>query len=170
VSAISASTPEHAFNIRHYGPWASVLTDGSGREHVYLSDGSHRLQLDITKGSVLGGPVYLQFNLTGFQDLDQKLLSLRRLIALHRQRQFSAQLYPREVKAARWATALQAYDGHSAGASFREIAIVLYGQDRVVEDWNGRSDFLRLRVQRMIKYARSMVAGGYAAHLRSRGW
>jgi hypothetical protein len=56
---------------------------------------------------------------------------------------------------------LQAYDGLAAGASQREIAVVLFGETRVREEWKGRSDFLRLRVQRLINVGRDMVDGGY---------
>jgi hypothetical protein len=48
-----------------------------------------------------------------------------------------------------------------AGASHREIAAVIFSPKLVADEWNGRSDFLRLRVQRLLRYGRDMVAGGY---------
>jgi hypothetical protein len=57
--------------------------------------------------------------------------------------------------------ALQAYDAVGAGASHREIAAALFGERVVKEDWCSRSDYLRLRVQRLVRTADNLVNGGY---------
>jgi len=52
------------------------------------------------------------------------------------------------------------------GASQKEIAATLYGPQRVREDWAGRSDYLRLRVQRLLRAAERMATAGYRDLLR----
>ncbi|WAC49794.1 DUF2285 domain-containing protein [Asticcacaulis sp. SL142] len=115
----------------------------------------------VLQGTVLSGPVYLRYILGGFEHLDLRILSLRRLVGLHQKGRFMPGLYPKDTKVMRWVDALRAYDGLRSGASQRDIAVALFGLDVVNAEWNGRSDFLRLRVQRLLAYARQMADGGY---------
>lgn len=62
---------------------------------------------------------------------------------------------------------LQASDGKAVGASYREIAITLYGQDRVANDpW--KTSPLRDTVMALVKDGRAMIQGGYRHLLRHR--
>ncbi len=126
-----------------------------------ITDGVGEIQLDVRGGTLAAGPVRLKYQVEGLQHVDAKLRTLGRLSALCRLGRFPKSLFAPEISAPKWANALQAYDGMVAGASQREIAIALFGQRLVQEEWNGRSDFLRLRVQRLLSYARKMVDGGY---------
>jgi hypothetical protein len=155
--------PTHvdAFDIARFAAKADVITDTSGREVVLLADGGHNIQLEVRSGTVASGPARLRYDLAGFGHLDAKVRTLIRLNALRRLGRFPNSLFPPEPGAKKWAKALQAYDGMVAGASQREIATVIFSARLVEEEWGGRSDFLRLRVQRLLGYARNMVAGGY---------
>ena len=155
-----------AFDIRHFESLATVLRRPGGHEHLLLSDGAHHLQIDVTAGSLLDGPVCFRYELSGFKHIEAKTLTLRRLLLLHRLGRFPRGLYPPERRARRWAMALQAYDAVLAGASHREIAAALFGEKVVKEDWCGRSDYLRLRVQRLVRTADNLVNGGYRDLLR----
>lgn len=117
--------------------------------------------MEITEGTLGDGPVTLHFEVAGFHNLSPKLRTLARLEALHRLGRFPRSLFPQETGALKWARALQAYDGMVAGASQREIAVALEGESFVRDEWNGRSDFLRARVQRLLQLGRKMVNGGY---------
>src|SRR3546814_2425929 len=75
-------------------------------------------------------------------------------------------IYPPERRARRWAMALRAHDAVGAGASHREIAAALFGEKVVKEDWCGRSDYLRLRVQRLLRMADKLVNRRYPAPFR----
>lgn len=55
---------------------------------------------------------------------------------------------------------LQALDGHLAGASERDIAIVIFGARIVMEKWHGDSE-LRARVRYLIRRGRKLMGGGY---------
>lgn len=151
-----------AFDVRRFDRLATVLRCPDGHEHLLLSDGVHHLQIDVTAGSsLLNGPVRLRYELSGFKHIEAKTLTLRRLILLCRLGRFPRGLYPPERRAHRWVMALQAYDAVQAGATHREIAAALFGERGVKEDWCGRSDYLRLRVQRLVRTADKFVNGGY---------
>jgi hypothetical protein len=55
---------------------------------------------------------------------------------------------------------LQALDGVLAGASQREIAAALFGEDAVAHRWEPDSE-LRAQVRHLIRRARALMLGGY---------
>ncbi|TPM34706.1 DUF2285 domain-containing protein [Mesorhizobium sp. B2-3-4] len=62
---------------------------------------------------------------------------------------------------------IQAADGHSNGASYRDIAIALYGFKRVAADpW--KTSALRDAVIGLVEGATAMIGGGYLQILRHR--
>lgn len=152
---------DDAFDIRRFGRLATVLRNPDGHEHLLLSDGERHVQIEVAAGSLLSGPVCFRYQLSGFRDIEAKTLTLRRLLLLRRLGRFPRGLFPPERRARSWVMALQAYDGLRAGASHRAIAATLFGDGIVREDWSGRSDYLRLRVQRLIRTANKLVNGGY---------
>lgn len=152
---------DDTFDIRRFGRLATVLRCPDGHEHLLLSDGERHVQIEVAAGSLLDGPVCFRYQLSGFRHIEAKTLTLRRLLLLRRLERFPRGLFPPQRRAHSWAMALQAYDGLRAGASHRAIAATLFGDGIVREDWSGRSDYLRLRVQRLIRTANKLVNGGY---------
>lgn len=61
---------------------------------------------------------------------------------------------------------IRALDGWMAGESQREIAISLFGRERVESDWKSDSDHLKSQVRRLVKRGRWLMAGGYRSLLR----
>lgn len=80
---------------------------------------------------------------------------------------FARLLFPDELGGPRRLETLRVGDAIAAGASYREMAIALYGEAVVREEWRGRSDFLMSRVRRRAAEARAMTAGGWRALLGS---
>lgn len=156
-----------AFEWSRFARHTRALRDTAGNEWGVLGDERGSLQLEVTEGTLMEGPVRLHFDIAGFHALAPKVRTLARLEAWQRTGRFPKTLFPMERNGRKWLKALQAYDGQAAGASQREIAEVLEGTRTVREEWNGRSDFLRARVQRLLKYARHMVDGGYRKILQS---
>jgi hypothetical protein len=156
----SSSDPD-AFDMAGFEVLAVVAKGNSNIEHVALSDGYRRIRIDVVSGTLLEGPVVLTQILMGLSRLDPKLLALRQLIALTRTRRFGASLFPIAPQTARIVAALQVFDGLAAGASYRDIAVSLYGEDRAVAEWNGASDSMRSRVRRLIGLAHDLAAGGW---------
>ena len=56
---------------------------------------------------------------------------------------------------------LIALDGHIAGRSYREIAQVIYGVERVKDVWTSESQFLKDRVRRAVVRGIELMNGGY---------
>lgn len=153
-----AADQANAFDIRQF-EHLSVVLGCDGCEHILFSDGLRHLQLAVTMGTVLDGPVCLRYALSGFRGVEAKALTLRRLCHLCRFGRFPKTLYPPERRAPRWAMLLRAWDGLQAGASQREIAVVLFGENAVRRDW--AAGFLRTRVQRLIRGVEKLIGGGY---------
>ncbi|HEX3755228.1 MAG TPA: DUF2285 domain-containing protein, partial [Rhizomicrobium sp.] len=70
-------------------------------------------------------------------------------------------LYPAESRAPRFARILQALDGALAGARHRDIAVSLFGQQRVTQDWASPDNHLRDHVRRAVAQGRTMMAEGF---------
>lgn len=58
-------------------PWLSIVDDGDG-QHAVLSDGWHRLRLDLIGDNLRSGPVLLSYEIVGIVTASSKLLPLRR--------------------------------------------------------------------------------------------
>jgi hypothetical protein len=150
-------------------PWLTIVRDPAG-EHAVLSDGWHHIRIDIEQGSLADGrPVILHYDLRGIASAEPKILPLRRLLDLYRNRRFSVSLYPPDRRVARWVQALRVHDALMAGASQAEIAHVLFGSDRAGGAVAGRrSDSLRSRARRLVAEARRLASGGYRALMRQK--
>ncbi|MDE2184196.1 MAG: DUF2285 domain-containing protein [Alphaproteobacteria bacterium] len=94
-----------------------------------------------------------------------RILGVKRLSDMITHGQLRPALYPREHRAARLARVAQALDGWLADASYREIAIALFGNSRVERDWRHPGNHLRDQVRRAIGYGRALMDGGYQRFL-----
>lgn len=138
-----------------------VARTDDGEQHVMVSDGRRRLRLAIVQGDILSGPVTCRYRLPAGPVAAASLAGLRRLLALRDTGHLPAAGARPLAKSARWVEILRAHDARRDGASQREIATLLFGQARVEEDWAGRSDYMRMRVQRLLRAAEALVTGGY---------
>lgn len=57
--------------------------------------------------------------------------------------------------------ALIALDESLAGKTYRQIAISLFGEQRVAEEWRGVSQFLKDRTRRLVAKGHELMNGGY---------
>lgn len=148
-------------------PWLTIVSDADGFEHAVLSDGWHRIRLDLAAGSLVSGePVVLHYQLKGVPSALPKILPLRRLLDLCRHRRFAASLFPDDRRIERSLELLRVHDALTDGATQREIARALFGEDRANQDWRGTSDSLRSRVRRLVRDAATMAHGGYRFLMR----
>ncbi|WP_425424013.1 DNA -binding domain-containing protein [Sphingomonas sanxanigenens] len=110
--------------------------------------------------------VLLQYRLHGLASAEARLLPLRRFLNLCRHRRFARSLFPRDPRIDRGIAMLRVHDATGQGASQREIAAILFGDQRVARDWVGESDSLRSRVRRLVREAGAMARGGYRQLMR----
>jgi hypothetical protein len=164
----SPAPPDHpdALDLGRLRAFATLARGDTGREYLALSDGWRRIRLDVVEGTLVDSPwVMFRYDLSGFRHLDQRLRTIRRLAALRRAGQLEQDLYPAPSGLPRRLEALRVADALRDGASYREIAVALFGEERVHSDWRTRSDFLLSRIRRRAAEARAMLAGGYKALL-----
>lgn len=153
-----------AFDLEATDCHVTVLQIDGLREHAILDAGSHPIQLALMNGTLLHGPVEFRYDLQGFNNLDPKLASLHQLIRLIR---FGSVPAVTHQRAHRWVMALRAIDLVDVGASYRDIAVDLFGSLPTRRSWRIDNDHVRNRVRRVVRLGQEMVAGGYRGILQS---
>lgn len=153
--------------LRDLAPWLTIATDIAGTEHVLLSDGWHHIRLDVVEGSLAGREVVrFDYRLGGIAAAEGLIPTLRRFLALCRMQRFPTAMFPIDPRMERCLDMLRVHDALEEGASQRDIAGVLFGEERITAEWTGASDSLRSRVRRLVTDARAMACGNYRRLLR----
>jgi hypothetical protein len=163
ASPAAADDPD-ALDVGRLRALATVARGETGREYLALSDGWRRIRLDIVDGTLAEADwARLQYDLSGFRHLETRLRTVSQLAELRRAGQLEHDLYPAPSGLLRRLEALRVADALQEGASYRDIATALFGEERVRADWRTRSDFLLSRIRRRAAEAKAMLAGGYMA-------
>ena len=164
AEAVDKGAAQDRFDIARLKPLATLVLDRSA-ERLLLSDGHCALRMDIVSGTLLKGPVLLQYRLAGLERIEAPLLGLRQFLALCRTGGFSRILHPPERRAARWILLLRTHDALAAGAAQREIAAELLGGQAAERRWRIEASSLRSRAQRLVREARRVASGDYVSLL-----
>ena len=136
-----------------------ILLDAAGRQHVLLRAAEGTLQLAISVAPSPVAPISLSLLIHSSADIPRNARLLTKLHNLLSAPASSA-IAPRwSAHSKRLRDALIAIDGRRAGATFREIAAVIYGRDRVERDWPGAG--LKVRVRRDFQRGLALCNGGY---------
>jgi hypothetical protein len=150
-------------NLRSLNACVLLAQSQDGDQHVLIADGDQRLRFAVVGGDLLQGPAGLGFVLPGPEAGGAWIDAVRRLVVLRDTGRLPRAARTSRARAARWMEAVRAFDARRSGASQREIARLIFGEARVAADWNGPSDYMRMRVQRLVRSAEQLVAGGYRA-------
>ena len=142
-----------------------VLQIADGAEHVLMRTPAATVQLSAQGESIVGGPVSATFEIEGLSRAPFVSAALHNLARM-RAGQFSsvdadwsqANLHLRDY--------LIALDGSLNGASYRQIAQVIYGPERVIDVWTGESRYLKDRIRRAADRGHELMNGGYLKLLR----
>jgi len=169
IDAIPAD-PDHpdALDIRRTGIAAFLLDRSAAGQRLLLRERGRSIRFDVRSGTLAQGPVRLRYALEGLSRLEPQLLTLRRLAALWRLGRMPAELFPPETRARRWIELLRTLDALSDGASQRDIAEALFGTELSRTRWRSETDYLRMRVQRLVRSGRELAGGGYLRLLKDR--
>jgi hypothetical protein len=140
-----------------------VLLRGDGQtQHLLFRDGYRSLQLAVEGVSLLS-PV----RLAPRGKADCRQLQLQRCFVDFR---ISSRLlpshFPREYLSGRLKRVLRALDGSLAGASHRQIAVMLFGGAWVEAEWCAAGRPLRDKVRRTIHRGHTLTRGEYRSLLR----
>jgi hypothetical protein len=150
----AANGDAESFDLRRLDQAVTVLRGGGEPDHVLIVDGPRRLRLEVKGASPLDGPVRLRYDLLRVQT-DPNLWAQRRLLALGRLGRLPRSLFPPDRRLERWARALQAYDGHCAGATHLDIARVVLGERMFRGDAN--LEAMRKQAARLIGLAERRI-------------
>ena len=140
-----------------------IAPDGS--QQLLFRDGGKSLQLDV-RGSPVTEPVAFLVDTALPEEPSQSQLNL--LKSFHALRTHgalpddSASPHPYAKRAA---LVLMALDGYLAGVPHREIAIAMFGEERVARDWSNPGEHLRDAVRRAVARGVALMEGGYRMFL-----
>lgn len=140
------------------------VVDGGECQHLLLRGRAGSIRLDVLSGSLLDGPVSLVLCLAGMEADGPAMVTLRRFLHLRRTGRIPAVSTRACQRLRRQVLALRVHDALAAGASIRDVGIMLFGFERVREEW--ADEALKSHCRRLITLAREMVAGGYRTLLR----
>lgn len=117
------------------------------------------LNLIVAHGSLLMGPASIRFFHDGIGSLSRHHEALRQLSQLL----CSPVLRTGSVARpnTKYRDYLVALDGHIEGRSYRDIAEVLYGKERVGVYWTSDTQWMKSKVRRALEQGLALMNGGY---------
>ena len=150
----SQTSPLAAFKVDRA---AAIIADGIAV--VMLKGQGTNVALELHDVGALTRPSRLVFELDGLDDLNSQTERLKTLQRFTR----PAASRGRSPFAndERLYHALVALDESMAGKTYRQIAITIFGEQRVAEEWGGASQFLKDRTRRLVAKGQELMTGGY---------
>lgn len=130
-------------------------------QHVLLRDQSRIVQLQCRGEEIGAYPFVLEVVIDVHGNIKRQLRLIKQLADLCENRKPSYSQLSWTVEATRHRDALAALDLRMAGRSYRQIAIFLYGEKAVREDWINPDQTMKNRVIRSVKRGTRMMNGGY---------
>lgn len=145
-------------NLRNLTSARHLILGPAGAQHILLSDTDAALTLRLHGSRVSLSPVNTSILFHGLPEPDLVSNALRVLAGLvlrpnHNPHNSRDLLFLRD--------ALIALDGHCVGASYREMAVVIYGWQKVRAAWSGRSRWMKDRMARALSKGEHLRDGGY---------
>ncbi|CAN7220982.1 DUF2285 domain-containing protein [Bradyrhizobium sp. LjRoot220] len=127
---------------------------------VLLKGPGVHVAVEIHDVAVLTNEFAPIFEIDGFADLNAQTELLKRL---HRLTEQAPSATNRQAFAIdeRLHHALIALDESLSGKTYRQIAITIFGEKKVAEEWQGPSQFLKDRTRRLVAKGTELMKGGY---------
>lgn len=137
-----------------------------GTQHLLFQDSGQFLQVFI-QGADLAEPVHLMMEAIQSPNIRKHQLHVVECFnVLFAGGTLTRKWLAPNHRSQRLPTALRVLDGRLVGASYRDIAVTLFGFDRVNEDWNAAGDHLKNRIRRAAQRGAALMLGGYRALLK----
>ncbi|MDH2380727.1 DUF2285 domain-containing protein [Bradyrhizobium sp. CER78] len=138
----------------------AVAIGADGIAVVMLKGQGMNVAVELHDVGVLTRPSRLVFELDGLDDLNSQTERLRTLQRFERPETARTGRSP-FANDERLYQALIALDESMAGKTYRQIAIAIFGEQRVADDWGGTSQFLKDRTRRLVAKGQELMRGGY---------
>lgn len=161
--------PDCSSDVTRIASLRQAYLAADGTQVLVLKSSSHHLYLIVRGVRVTTASVDVVFEIDGIKSVSSAPRRMAILAALLQQ-EHPALLpnRPGLVERIELRDALITLDGRCAGASYRDIASVIYGADRVHKDWTNPDSALRQRVKRNLVRGNRMMTGGYRVLLAGR--
>ena len=130
-----------------------------GIEHVIIQNGNVSARLAVVGGSLLKHNCALIYQIEGLARLHPVSETLTNLRRLKSEFQLAETSFGQPELRLR--DCLVALDGHLAGRSYHDIAVVLYGADRVKGAWSNETRDMKDKVRRAVAAGIGYMSGGY---------
>ena len=159
--SFEAGNGEDRFNLKHLDCEKQhyVRSDGS-RISILKSEGFW-LQLSGKPLDAEGEDQSFSVMIDGRKGARRRIDALRQLTSLSRNGTENFKLLGRQKAFLKMKNALTAYDIKANGGSYKDVAIALFGADKVQRDWESSGGFLKARAIRSFKFGERMVAQDY---------
>jgi len=139
----------------------TLLKSVDGEQHLLLRDQRRIVQVRCIGEDIRIDPFALELVVDQFPDVESRQRLIRRLADLYRGRCLGGSRGGWTVEAMRHRDALAALDLRTEGYSYRQIAVFLYGEKAVKDDWTSPDQTMKNRVIRSVKRGQRMMNGGY---------
>lgn len=165
VVRVRAAPPAHRENLTPLtlSRFNADRTAAIGVDNVPLvlmkGPGVH-IPIEIHDVAVLTHPFAPVFEIDGFSNLSAQTELLKRLHRFAEQAPSVANR-PAFTIDERLHHALIALDESLRGKTYRQIAITIFGEKKVAEEWQGPSQFLKDRTRRLVAKGTELMKGGY---------
>jgi hypothetical protein len=128
-------------------------------EHVVVACNQMSAHMVVRNSTFLIGESVVTFEIIGLEEPDKTFEAIRTLRAM-RSNQCAHGKFQGEYRS-KYFDYLLALDGHLAGRSYRDIAEVLYGSDRIGPSWTDDSRGQKSKVRRAVERGLALMNGGY---------
>lgn len=162
----AAAKLPNIFDLDQCASKAALVQGRDGEEHCLLYDGRHHIHLHVIDGTLLDGPVQLRFDIGWSGVFEPAISTLRRLLNLCRSGEICPDRPVPDRMRCRALSMLRVHDALTAGASIRDVGVMLFGLARIEAEWRDPGESLKSQCRRLITSARAMAAGGYKDLLR----
>jgi hypothetical protein len=160
----TGDTGERVYRLADFKAERRAVIDFDGVSRVLMNGRGLHVSLEIRGLPVLTAPFAPVFELRDLGDLASQTELLRRLQRFTEPAPQTGPILP-FANDERLQQALIALDESLRGKTYRQIAITLFGESKVAEDWQGPSQFLKDRVRRLVAKGNELMKGGYLSLL-----
>jgi hypothetical protein len=143
---------------------ASIHVDAAGRQHVVVKSGSRRVAISIRGAAVAAAPARVTFEMTSLAGLFAAQRNISLLQELLEETPASTSAWT--VTGLEKRDALIALDAHCNGASHRDVAVIIFGSEKVDAEWIADGCELKDYVRRCRSRGVRYMQGGYRRLLR----
>lgn len=132
-------------------------------EHITISQQQLSAAMAVKESTFLIGESILTFEITGLNAVNQACDTLNVLNNLRSGHSESSSV--QGAQHAKYLDYIVALDGRLAGRSYRDIAEVLYGRERIDPYWTDDTRGFKSKVRRAVENGLALMNGGYRALL-----